>query len=110
MSMSSRVKRGLCTCAVAAVAACAGGDAPPSPDTQAHLAVAGRSNANASMAAADSLVVVAWSASTSDTTDVFIGVSRDGGKSFAHPVRVNAIPGDARINSEFPPRVVIVPK
>ena len=91
-------------------AACTRGDASPAGDAQSHLRIGGRSNANPSMAAEGSLVVVAWSAATKDTMDVFAAVSRDAGKSFGPPVRVNDIPGDARINSELPPRVAIVSK
>jgi hypothetical protein len=34
-------------------------------------------------------------------------VSRDGGQTFGAPVRVNAVPGEARLGGELPPRVVI---
>jgi hypothetical protein len=74
-----------------------------------HLAIEGRSNANPSIAANGDFVAVSWSASTSNATDVYTATSRDGGRSFGAPVRVNDIPGDARINSELPPRVVFVP-
>jgi hypothetical protein len=83
-------------------------DAPPAEPVR--LAIDGRSNANPSIAARDEVVAVAWSASTSNSTDVYAAVSRDAGRTFGPPVRVNDIPGDARINSELPPRVALVPK
>jgi hypothetical protein len=55
------------------------------------------------------MVAVTWSAATSDSTDVYLAVSRDTGRTFGAPVRVNDIAGDARINSEFPPRLALVP-
>jgi hypothetical protein len=76
--------------------------------TVATLAVAGRSNENVSIAASGQFVAVAWSASTSNATDVFTATSRDGGSSFSTPVRVNATPGDARVGGELPPRVALV--
>lgn len=74
-----------------------------------RLAVAGRKSANPSVAAAGALVGVTWSAATSDSTDVYLAVSRDTGRTFGAAVRVNDIAGDARINSEFPPRLAMVP-
>jgi hypothetical protein len=73
------------------------------------LAVEGRANANASIAAQGGLVAVAWSAATKDTTDVFVAISRDTGRTFGAPVRVNDVPGQARVSGEFPPRVALVP-
>jgi hypothetical protein len=102
------VKRGICSLSIALTACDRAG--PPPADQQVSLRVEGRSNGNPSIAAAGDLVAVAWSASTRDTTDVFAAVSRDGGRSFGAPARVNDIPGDARINSEFPPRIAIVPQ
>jgi hypothetical protein len=74
------------------------------------LRVDGQTNANPSMAAQGELVAVAWSAATSNATDVYLASSTDGGQTFGAPIRVNDIPGDARVNSEFPPRVVFVPR
>jgi hypothetical protein len=71
------------------------------------LRIDGRSNANPSIAARGDVVVVAWSASTKDTTDVYAAISQDAGRTFGRPIRVNFIAGDARVNSEFPPRVAI---
>jgi hypothetical protein len=73
------------------------------------LAVAGRSNATPSIAAEGNTVVVAWSATLPNggAADVFAAVSRDGGRTFAAPARVNDVDGDARVNGEQPPRVAL---
>ena len=72
------------------------------------LAVPGRSNAAPSIAADGEFVAIAWSASLpGGATDIFLAVSRDGGQTFGSPVRVNDTDGDARVNGEQPPRVVI---
>ena len=74
-----------------------------------NLGVPGRSNANVSIAARDAFVAVVWSASTAQgTTDIYAAASRDGGATFASPVRVNSTEGDARVNGEQPPRVVLL--
>jgi hypothetical protein len=76
--------------------------------TATTLSVPGRSNATPSIAADGSTVVVAWSASlSSGATDIFVAVSRDGGRSFGPPARVNDVDGDARVNGEQPPRVAL---
>jgi hypothetical protein len=72
------------------------------------LAVPGRANATPSIAADGRFVAVAWSAALpSGATDIFLAVSRDGGTTFASPVRVNDKDGDARVNGEQPPRVTL---
>jgi len=74
------------------------------------LAIAGRSNANPSIAASGRLVVVVWAAAQSEGgTDLYAAVSRDGGHSFAQPVRVNDGGGDVRLSGEQPPRIALVP-
>jgi hypothetical protein len=73
------------------------------------LAVPGRQNANVSLASSGPWVVAVWAASVpTGGTDIFAGVSRDGGSTFAAPVRVNEKPGDAHVNGEQPPRVAIL--
>jgi hypothetical protein len=53
---------------------------------------------------------VAWGASTDgQNTDVYVAVSRDGGASFAAPVRANVESGEARLGAERPPVVVVIP-
>jgi len=72
------------------------------------LGIPQRTNANVSIAAQGAFVAVVWSASSSDGgTDIYAAVSRDGGASFLPHTRVNATPGDARVNGEQPPRVVL---
>jgi len=74
----------------------------------ATLAVPGRSNATPSIAADGQFVAIAWSAALpSGATDIFLAVSRDGGRTFGSPARVNDKDGDARVNGEQPPRVVV---
>jgi hypothetical protein len=74
------------------------------------LAVPGRANSTPWVAAAGSFVAVAWGAAADGKGDVMIAISRDGGTSFATPVRVNSLPGDARISGEIAPRVTVQPR
>jgi hypothetical protein len=74
-----------------------------------ELGVKGRGNATPTIAADGSFVAVTWGATQpSGTTDVFTAVSRDGGRAFGAPVRVNDVEGDARLNGEQPPHVALV--
>jgi hypothetical protein len=62
-----------------------------------------------SLAADGPFVAAVWSASAPGrATDIYAAASRDGGETFSNPVRVNSTPGDARVNGEQPPRVVLV--
>jgi hypothetical protein len=55
-------------------------------------------------------VAVAWGASAAGkSADVFVAVSRDGGRTFGAPVQVNTVPGEARLGGELPPRVALSP-
>jgi hypothetical protein len=103
--------RNLLLALVVVAAGCAKPDSAPDSAkadfSSVRLAIDGRTNANASIAARDSVVAVTWSGATDKTTDIFAAVSRDGGVTFAAPSRVNRIDGDARANSEFPPRVAL---
>ena len=73
-----------------------------------ELAVANRSNETPTIAAAGTLVAVAWSATTPEgVTDIYAAVSRDGGRAFSTPVRVNDVAGDARVTGEQAPQVVL---
>ena len=75
-----------------------------------EIGVAGRGNANASIASSGSFVGVAWAARTKDgVTDVYAATSRDGGRSFRAPVRVNQVGGEASVSGEQPPRIAVVP-
>ena len=84
-------------------------NASPAPQ-EAILAVRGRANANASIAARGDFVAVVWGAATArGTTDIYAAVSRDAGRTFPAPTRVNDVAGDARVSGEQPPRVLLVP-
>jgi hypothetical protein len=93
--------------AAVAVSVSALSAAPPPDAGPVTVAVAGRANANVSIAARETLVVAAWGASRDGAADVYAAVSRDGGRSFGAPVRVNATPGEAAIGGERAPRVAI---
>ena len=73
------------------------------------LEVAGRSNAAASVAAFGKTVAAVWTATADDTSDIYISTSGDAGVTFAPPVRVNDIAGDARASGEQAARVLIAP-
>jgi hypothetical protein len=96
------------TAALASAFGAAIGAAPPPDVAPVTLAVAGRGNANVSIATGETLVVAAWGASQDRVVDVYAAVSRDGGRTFGAPVRVNAAPGEAALGGERAPRVAIV--
>ena len=74
----------------------------------ATLSVPSRASANVSMAADGRMVVAVWSAALAEgQTDIYASVSRDSGATFGAPVRVNATDGNARVNGEQAPRVVL---
>jgi len=106
-----RITKGFGLVAVALVFVVSGFSRPAigAGSSQTTLAVPGRSNATPSIAADGNTVVVAWSATLPNggAADVFAAVSRDGGRTFGAPSRVNDVDGDARVNGEQPPRVVL---
>jgi hypothetical protein len=76
----------------------------------ATLAIRGRANATPSVAAANRFVAVAWGATIeAGATDVYMAVSRDGGRTFSQPVRVSD-ERQASLGAEQPPRVALVPR
>ena len=78
-------------------------------DGDVSLSIPGRASATPSVAADGSFVAIVWGASSPDgATDVFAASSRDGGRVFGAPVRVNDVDGDARLNGEQPPQVGLV--
>jgi hypothetical protein len=78
--------------------------------SEVRLAVPDRSNQTPSAAALGPFVAVAWGAQPADgKVDVFVALSRDSGRTFDPPVRVNDIAGEARLGGELPPRVALVP-
>jgi hypothetical protein len=73
------------------------------------LAISGRANATPSVAALDQFVAVVWGATRpAGGTDVYSAISRDGGRTFQTPVRVNDVEGDASLGLEQPPRISLV--
>jgi hypothetical protein len=102
------------TAVLLASATCGGGDRRSLADTGASrepkaisLAVPGRSNTAPSAAAWGKTVAIVWTASTRDRSDIYLSVSEDSGQTFAAPVRVNDLDGDARASGEQAARVVI---
>src|SRR5215472_463064 len=73
------------------------------------LAITGRANATPSVAALDQFVAVVWGATRpAGGTDVYSAISRDGGRTFQIPVRVNDVEVDASLGLEQPPRIALV--
>ena len=72
-----------------------------------ELAVPDRANANVTLAAEGRRVAAAWAASGKTGTDIFVATSGDAGRTFSEPRRVNDVDGDASVNGEQPPRVVL---
>jgi hypothetical protein len=66
-----------------------------------------RVDATPSIAARGDDVAVTWGASAEGKADVYVAMSVDGGATFAAPVRVNTVPGEARLGGELPPRVAL---
>jgi hypothetical protein len=78
-------------------------------DAAITLSVPGRSSQTPWAAAVGDFVAVAFGAQAPQgAPDVFVAVSRDGGRRFSTPVRVNATDGGARLGGELPPRVGVV--
>lgn len=81
-----------------------------SPSDTALLDVPDRVDATPSIAAAGSLVAVAWGAMGGGKSDVYVAVSKDGGSTFGQPVRVNQVLGEGRLGGEMPPRIALLSK
>ncbi len=96
---------------VVATAAAAAG-----PTHGVTLGVTGRENATPSVAAIGDVVAVVWGATSRSSggsggaTDVYVALSRDGGRVFGPPIRVNDVDGDASLGGEQPPQVALVPR
>jgi hypothetical protein len=90
----------------------AGAQAAATPATRSDITigVTGRVNAAPSLAAMGRVVVLAWGASKTGAMDVYASVSRDGGRTFGVPVRVNDVDGDASVGGEQPPHVALIPR
>jgi hypothetical protein len=74
------------------------------------FAIPDRANSTPWVATSGSFVAVVWGASADGKGDVMLAVSRDGGRTFGTPVRVNHVAGDARLSGEIPPRVMLSPR
>src|SRR6185436_581894 len=71
------------------------------------IAVKDRANAYASLAASGPFAAIAWGATAKEATDIYVAVSRDGGRTFGAATRVA---GDARLAGEQPPRIALIPR
>jgi hypothetical protein len=73
------------------------------------LEVRGRVSEHVSLASDGQFVIAAWAASQAEGggTDVYAAASRDGGQSFAEPVRVSDGGTRADVSGEQPPQVAI---
>jgi hypothetical protein len=74
------------------------------------LSIEGRTSANPTVAADGRFVAVVWSGATVSSMDIFAAISQDGGRTFAAPVQVNTVAGEARVSGEEPPQVALVPR
>lgn len=75
------------------------------------LTVSGRSSDHASVATRGRFVAIAWGARIAEgVTDVYLATSRDGGRTFGSPVRVNDAASAASLSGEQPPRVALTPR
>ncbi len=76
-----------------------------------QIGVKDRANAYASIDARGQFAALTWGASTkAGATDIYVAVSRDGGRAFAPPTRVNGVAGDASLSGEQPPQIVLIPR
>ncbi|MEO8078559.1 MAG: hypothetical protein ABI818_19695, partial [Acidobacteriota bacterium] len=76
-----------------------------------ELGVKDRANANASIATSGTFVGLTWAARTPEgVTDIYAAMSRDEGRSFGPPARVNQVVGEASASGEQPPRAALVPR
>ena len=79
----------------------------PLPAAEVTLAVGDRTNVTPWVAGRNNFVAVVWGASQKGAGDIYLAVSRDGGRQFDAPVKVNAAAGEARISGEIAPRVAL---
>ena len=84
------------------------GAAQDTQSTVVALDAGGETRATPWVAADGRVVVAVWGETTAGKTDVYAAVSRDAGDTFAAAVRVNTVPGEARLGGELPPRVALV--
>jgi len=78
------------------------------PGPTIRLRVDNAESRGVSISASGRRVVVVWAATTPEgVTNIQAAVSEDDGTTFAAPVRVNDVEGDARVNGEQAPRVAV---
>ena len=77
---------------------------PPGPVA---LGVPGLANAHVTLASEGDRVAAAWAGTGPDGTNIYVALSADGARTFGQPVRVNDRTGDANVNGEQPPRVLL---
>jgi hypothetical protein len=77
------------------------------PSTMQSLGDPHAANATPVVAASGQWVVVVWTATGKDGTDIYAATSPDAGGRFGPPVRVNDSPGEAHVYGEDPPRVAM---
>jgi len=109
--MSATIRRALmvrlCASAIAVLASASGPTLARQQPPQTSLSVTGAASSAPSLAALDRTIVAVWAASRNGAANVFAAVSQDAGMTFSEPRRVNDQDGDASVNSEQPPRVVV---
>jgi hypothetical protein len=79
----------------------------PAPGPTIRLRVDNADSRGVSISASGHRVVAVWAATTEGQTNIHAAVSEDDGATFAAPVRVNDVEGDARVNGEQAPRVAV---
>jgi hypothetical protein len=72
-----------------------------------ELAVSQAANAHVTLASDGDRVAAAWAATGPRGTDIYVARSDNGGRTFGSPARVNDLDGDASVNGEAPPRVLL---
>jgi hypothetical protein len=96
---------------LALTSALAGGTVTTLGQAVLEIGVSGRANAHVSIATSGSFIGVAWAARTKDgVMDIYAATSRDGGRAFTPPVRVNHVAGAASASGEQPPRIALLPR
>ena len=85
----------------------AAGTQVPAQSKDVTLAVQGRASSTPWIASHGSDVAIAWGASADGKGDIYVAMSRDGGRAFGSPVRANTLAGEARISGEIAPRVTL---
>lgn len=87
--------------------AIASGQHLPAQSHHLTLAVPGRANSTPWITSHGADVAIAWAATRDGKGDIYVAMSRDGGRTFGLPVRVNASEGEARVSGEIAPRVAL---